>query len=180
LHVFEIRYREMLAEALEGDCLFGVARLTAEESPDLAACVAPVGTVGLIRASREKGDGRSDLLLHGVCRVQFLEWLAEKPYPFARIKPLDSRPLTKEDAPGETQRLRMAVEGILLGLPDEIVNQIRDLLDRAAEPAVMADAIAQQFVHDPDLRQALLEETDVARRIDQLVAYLATLRSADN
>jgi Lon protease-like protein len=170
----------MLAEALEGDCLFGVARLTGEETPDPGTCTAPVGTVGLIRASREKGDGRSDLLLHGVCRVCYEEWLPEKPYPYARICPLNSVALPEAEAIRQTRRLRKTVENLLLGFPDQVITQVRTLLDRANEAAIMADAVAQQFVNDPDLRQALLEEPDVGQRIDRLVGHLASLRSGKN
>ena len=44
----------------------------------------------------------------------------------------------------------------------------------------MADAIAQQFVQDPDLRQILLEEPEVGNRIDLLVEHLRGLRTGGN
>ena len=180
LHIFEPRYQQMLTEALEGDCMFCIARLTGTEVPDLASCSAPVGTVGLIRASREQPDGRSELILHGVCRVTFTEWLPGKPYPLASISPIPSPPLDQQASVGEARRLRDAVEAVLLGFPEEVVRQVRELLDRAADPAVMSDAISQQFVQDSDLRQALLEEPEVTRRIDTIIAHLRTLRSLEN
>ena len=90
LHIFEPRYRKMLEDALEGDCFFAVARLTGDETPDPAECTAPVGTIGLVRASREQEDGTSQLLLHGVMRVRFTEWHDDRPYPFASIEPVIS------------------------------------------------------------------------------------------
>lgn len=179
LHIFEDRYRAMLDEALEGNCLFCVGRLISEERTDFGSCTSPVGTAGLIRASREKSDGRSDLILHGVCRVRFSEWLPEKPYPYARIEPLPSSSLTEVEALHHARRLRDAVENLLLGLPEPVVKQVEELLDRAAEPNVMSDAIAQQFVHDPGLRQMLLEEQDVVRRVDTLIDHLRTLRAGE-
>ena len=180
LHIFEPRYRQMLTDALEGDCMFCVGRLTGTELPDLAACTARVGTAGLIRASREQPDGRSELVLHGVCRVTFTDWLPGKAYPYACIAPISSPPLDETISASEARRLREAVEATLLGFPDEVVNQIRDLLDRASDPAVMSDAISQQFVQDAELRQALLEETNVTQRIDTIIAHLRTLRSQEN
>jgi len=44
----------------------------------------------------------------------------------------------------------------------------------------MADAVSQQFVQDPVIRQSLLEEQDVSQRISKLVDYLRTVRSGDN
>ena len=180
LHIFEDRYRQMLTDSLEGDCLFCVGRLLRSESPDFASCTAQTGTAGLIRASREKPDGCSDLILHGVCRVRFCEWLPERPYPFARIEPVLNRTLPELEAQQLSRRLRDAVEAILLGFPEQVVKQVEDLLDRAPDPAIMSDAVAQQFVHDSAVRQELLEETDVARRVDTIIDHLHTLRSGGN
>lgn len=180
LHIFEPRYRKMLDEALEGDCLFCVGRLTSEETPDYPECTANIGTAGLIRASREQSDGTSDLILHGVCRVRFAEWLPGKPYPFVRIEPIPSEPLAEGVAIAESERLREAVEAVLLGFPQDVITQVQDLLNRATEPTIMSDAIAQQFVHDSELRQQLLEEANVTKRIDTIVDHLNSLRSGGN
>lgn len=180
LHIFEPRYRQMLTEAVEGSCVFCIGTLTTTETADLESCTAPVGTAGLIRASREDHEGRSNLLLHGLCRVRFVEWLGEKPFPYARVRPVKSSPLEKSASGEKTRSLREAVEAILLGLPDELVSEVRKILDRAPEPEVMADAVSQQFVQDSDVRQALLEEQSVSQRISKLVDYLRTVRSEDN
>jgi Lon protease-like protein len=177
LHIFEPRYRRMLEDALESDCLFCVGRLTADESVPLEECTAPIGTAALIRASREQADGRSNLVIHGVARVRFLEWLPSRPYPFSRIEPVVSAPLAPHQAPLEYSRLRDAVEQVLLGLPSEVQNEVETLLDRTTDPAIMSDAIAQQFVHEPPLRAQLLEELDVSRRIGMIIDHLNSLRS---
>ena len=180
LHIFEPRYRQMLTEAIEGSCVFCVGTLTSAETTNLESCTAPVGTAGLIRASREDHEGRSNLLLHGLCRIRFVEWLDEKPYPYARVQPVRSTPVEESASSERTRKLREAVEAVLLGLPDELASEVRKILDRAPEPEVMADAVSQQFVQDPVIRQSLLEEQDVSQRISKLVNYLRTVRSGDN
>ena len=142
----------MLREAVESDCLFCVGRLTGAEVPDIASCTAEVGTACLIRASREQSDGRSSLLLHGLCRVRFTEWLPGKPYPFASITTILSEPLEEGQSSDETRRLRQVVEAILLGFPDDLVTKVQQLLDRTSDPGMMSDAISQQFVQDTTLR----------------------------
>ena len=180
LHIFEPRYRQMLREAVESDCLFCVGSLTSTEIPDLATCTAEMGTACLIRASREQSDGRSNLLLNGLCRVRFTEWLPGKPYPFARIATIPSKPLEKGPSSDEARRLREAVEAILLGFPDDLLTKVQQLLDRTSDPGMMSDAISQQFVQDTNLRQSLLEELSIPKRIDLLIEHLRTLRSGDN
>ena len=179
LHIFEDRYREMLQDALEGDCLFCIARLLGEEADDPSLCTDTVGTIGLIRASRELPDGRSHLILHGVCRVHFRGWSAEKSYPYADIAPFQSVDIPTSDAPEQVQRLRDAVSKILANFPDDVIEQVNELLDRASDPFIMADAVAQQFVHDQALRQALLEEPEVGVRIDLIVDHLRSLRQGE-
>lgn len=172
LHIFEPRYRQMLSDALEGDCFFCVGTLTAEETADPADCVAPVGTVGLIRASHEQPDGRSEMLLHGVCRIHFRKWHHDRAYPFAEIEPFHSVDIPERHAERELNRLRTSVAAVAAKLSDELGLAITRTLDRIDDPFTATDAMAQQFVADPAKRRALLEEPSVGQRLDQLVDYL--------
>ncbi len=173
LFIFEERYRRMLDEALQGDCLFCVGRnLAADDAADGPPEAAPIGTIGLVRASREQEDGTSQLLLHGVVRVRFREWLDEKPYPYARIEPVLCEPLPDEKEAAGIATLKAAVEDAIGGLPDEVRGQVLALLDRADTATLLTDIVGQQFVHEPDARQALLEENSTATRITMICDYL--------
>lgn len=178
LHIFEPRYRKMLNDALEGGCMFAVARLVSEETKFPGACTAPVGTIGLVRASREQEDGTSNLLLHGVWRVRFTEWLVSHPYPYARIEPVISYFEPQEQATAAMKTLRGSVEDAIHKLPPDIQQGILSLLDRADEPGLMADIICQQFIHDSDLRQDLLETESVSARIPTICRFLQHISKA--
>jgi len=177
LFIFEERYRKMLQDALEGDCIFAVTRLILDEK-DGEEKVAEVGTIGLVRASREQDDGTSQLLLHGVIRVRFTEWHDERDYPYASIEPIVSEfvPAHLEQAAMKT--LRGAVEDAIRGLPAEVREGVMDLLDRADSAALMTDIVSQQFVHEADLRQKLLESASVGDRIPVLCEYLRKASAA--
>ncbi len=172
LFIFEQRYRRMLEDALEGDCFFAVARLLAEEGEDLRSSVAPVGTIGLVRASREQDDGTSQLLIHGVMRVRFTEWHHERDYPFASIEPVISIFKPEEQSAAAMKTLRGAVEDAIRPLPEEVQTGVFALLDRAEDPALMTDIVCQQFIHEADLRQSLLEMDMVGDRIPVICEYL--------
>ena len=181
LYIFEPRYRQMLEEALEGDCFFAVARLLGAELGDPADHVAPVGTIGLVRASREQNDGTSQLLIHGVMRVRFTEWHEGRNYPFASIEPVISVFTPVNQAQAAMKTLRAAVEDAVRPLPDEVQAGVFALLDRADEPGLMTDIISQQFIHEADLRQRLLEMDLVGERIPEICEYLrnASLTTED-
>jgi len=172
LFIFEDRYRQMLNEALESDCLFCVGRRLGESSPGEPPKAAPVGTIGLVRASREQDDGTSQLLLHGVTRGRFTDWHGEKPYPFASIEPVLCEPLAPEKEAAGMATLAGAVEDAIDGLPDEVRASVLGLLARADSSALLTDIVAQQFVHHPDTRQQVLEESSVAARISLICDYL--------
>ena len=181
LYIFEPRYRQMLEEALEGDCFFAVARLLGAELGEPANYVSPVGTIGLVRASREQNDGTSQLLIHGVMRVRFTAWHDERDYPFASIEPVISVFTPENQSQAAMKTLRAAVEDAVRPLPEEVQAGVFALLDRADEPGLMTDIIAQQFIHEADLRQRLLEMDLVGDRIPEICEYLrnASLTTED-
>lgn len=172
LFIFEPRYRKMLMDALEGDCLFAVGRLIGEECDDLTQCVAPVGTIGLVRVSHEQEDGTSQLLLHGVLRVRFTEWHSGHAYPYAGIEPVVSVFTPEPQAAAAMKTLRGAVEDAIRPLSEEVQSGVFALLDRADTPELMTDIVCQQFIHDPELRQKLLEMESVGARIPLICDYL--------
>jgi len=172
LHIFEPRYRQMLEEALEGNCMFCVGNLLGGDSSDPDSSAAPVGTIGLVRASREADTGTSNLLLHGIFRVSFEEWLDDKPYPHARIRPVLDTTLPAAEEAEALDRLRAAINRALSGFPPEVSEQINATLDKAGDTATCSDAVAQQFIHDPNDRQRLLETAEVRKRLDFLIHFL--------
>jgi len=172
LHIFEPRYQIMLEKALEGDCLFCVTRLIANEGPNLATCAAPVGTIGLIRASREQGAGTSDLILHGVIRVRFDYWVDSSPFPFAHITPLPSIGASSAATTALVEPLREAVRHAVAAFPAEIGEAVDALMSRTDDPVILADIVSQQFLRDPDERQQVLEIEAVSERITCLLGFL--------
>jgi Lon protease-like protein len=176
LFIFEERYRIMLEEAIAGDCVFAVGRMREEGGEEIPSAI---GTAGLIRASREQGDGTSQLLLHGVIRVRFTEWLDDKPYPCALIEPVMSDTMDPKIGEAAMKTLKGAVEDGITGLPGEVQTAVLAMLDQADEAGLLADLVAQQFVHDTDLRQELLETTSTGDRVRMLCEFFAKLKTAE-
>jgi len=172
LHIFEPRFREMLARALDDDRMLCVAlvrpgRSHWETSDDFYE----VSTVGLIRACVGRSDGTSDLILQGIRRVKFDEFKQEKPFPIARIKPLKTRTtLTVEtDAlAAKVLEYYQQLKETGRGLPEKIDRYLSEMSD----PEMLADLIASTFISEPTRRQKLLEELDLNQRLRLLIQYL--------
>lgn len=172
LHIFEPRFRAMLAHALDDDRMLCIALVRPERqqwrtSDDFY----PVSTVGLIRACVGRADGTSDLILQGIRRVKFSDFEQESPFPIARIKPLKTRTrLTVE-----TDALAAKVLEFYSGLKEsgrELPEKIDRYLTDMNDPEMLADLIASTFISDATRRQDLLEELDLNQRLRLLIQYL--------
>ena len=173
LRIFEPRYRQMLDDALAGDCIFGIVNREREgDESDLSKLAAKVGTAGLIRMSREAGDGTSQLVLHGFARVNIQSWSYDRDYPVARISPLIF-PAADKGALLETSRKLIAtVQKILQTVDSEVRDYIMQNLNNADDPHLLADLVSQQFIDDPNLRQELLETPSAETRLKFLLSQL--------
>ena len=75
LHVFEPRYREMVADALNSDRLIGMALLRPgwEADYDGRPAVYPVGCSGVITHVERLADGRYNIVLRGLDRFRIVD-----------------------------------------------------------------------------------------------------------
>lgn len=172
LFIFEPRYRKMLEWALEHHRMFCVALMkpgvTEAQSVDDFHHIAGLG---LIRACVGHDDGTSHLVLQGVARVEFTEFVQEKPFRMARLREVPSEPATSEE--GEVlsaQVLEFCAHYQAQGaqIPDTLDQQLADVED----PAVLCDIVAHTFVRDPFRRQSVLEVERVADRLRMLIKHL--------
>jgi uncharacterized protein len=88
LHVFEDRYRTMMADCLDGDREFGVVLITRGSEVGGGDQRVDVGTVARIAQVVEVGDGRLLVTARGLGRVRVGRWLPDDPYPRAEVDDL--------------------------------------------------------------------------------------------
>ncbi|NIM02428.1 MAG: hypothetical protein GTN89_12150, partial [Acidobacteria bacterium] len=87
LHIFEPRYRQMIRDASGGDGHVAIALLEPgfEDDYDGSPAFHRVGTLGRIENLESLSDGRFNLHLIGLRRVEFEEIPAPTPYRVARL-----------------------------------------------------------------------------------------------
>ncbi len=167
LHIFEPRYRSMLEETL-GDCrMLAMAMPRDEEGNE----VEMIAGAGLVRACIRNDDGTSNLILQGVSRVRFTGWEQMEPFRIARIEPIKS---LEGDQGGIAARVtqlhalcsRFKEQGI------ELPAQFEAYLNQITNIGVITDLVASTLVADPRVRQMLLEEAEIPRRLEKLLVGL--------
>lgn len=186
LHIFEPRYRAMVAEALEGDRIIAIAMLRPGFDEDDAGrpAIHDVVGVGRILEVQKVQDGRYYLALEGVCRARVvLEHPATKPFRTAVAKELEDRfPLEgAEGLRADLTTLQTAVLRLLTRMP-ESGEAFGDLLNRMDDPSVLSDVLCAAAVEDADARQAVLSNPDVRERLKVATDAVMDLilRSSEN
>ncbi len=179
LHIFEPRYRQMLADCLSGERLLAMVLLRPGWERDYYGRppIYSVAGAGEIVASEMLPDGRSNIVLKGLGRVVIEgEIPSDKLYRIAQASWLDDvYPSRGEEtlAP-QTKRLRQLSGELLSALPEPVPGFFEILADRDP-PSALVDRIAGLVVCEKEQRQRLLEEIDVARRMTEVIRYIEAL-----
>ena len=176
LHIFEPRYRRMLRDVLASNRIFAVACLDSGAAESAGRFEPPhrVASVGLVRACQENGNGTSNLLLQGLCRVRIESIVGDEPYRRVRIRALASKPGAP---PAENARLRLELAA-LIQLKHKLLpgatEGVTELLRAIEDPEVFSDIAAFNLCDSVPVKQRLLETLDVNRRLVLLQQVLRT------
>lgn len=173
LHVFEPRYRTMLADALSSHKLIVMALVdpSGELDEHGQPRILPVAGVGTIVEHQALPDGRSNILLHGLARVRLDELPFVPPYRRGRATLLDDVPTAVSE--GDKASLVAAATAFVTELAKRD-PKVRFQLPRNLAPEAIADTCAHHLVIDARARQAVLEELDVAARVRRVITELAS------
>ena len=181
LHVFEERYKAMTADALGGKRLVAMALLRPGWERDYyhQPQIEPVVCVGQILTHERLPDGRYNFLLQGVARARVARELpAGSPYRLAELEPLREMSVPEEDLGAERERLARVFRPALLG-STPVGRQSRRLLDSGeVSTPELADLVAFSYVEDVALKQSLLAECDVRRRVRRTLDALEGAQAA--
>jgi ATP-dependent Lon protease len=170
LHIFEERYKDMTADALAGERQVAMALLRPGWERDYyhRPAIEPVVCVGTILSHEKLPDGKYNFLLQGHTRARIVREFGDGPYRVAELEPIRETGVMEIDLGDERRRLeRLFRAGLLGGSP--VGRQFRQLLSGPAGTAAVADLVAFNFIDDVPLKQSLLEEADVRRRVRRVI-----------
>ena len=173
LFIFEPRYREMLSTVLEGDRIFAVAALD-ERDEDAEVLETPysIAGVGVVRACKQNPDGTSNLILQGLARVEFENFVCEEPYRRARIQQLISESDGSEETLGSIQPTLLALVQIQMRLGAEIPQEVLQFLSNLKEPESVLDLAIYTLCPSGSFKQDLLETRGILARFGKFERFL--------
>ena len=170
LHIFEPRYRAMVADALKGDRLIAMALLKPgwEKDYEGAPPVHDVVGVGRILRDERTDDGRFNILLEGVARARIEELIPPDPYRRARVRVL-GEPLGKPSP--ELEKVRLGLLAVYASLlspqPPSIPSPEHQL-----SLGVICDLLAALLEVEVGEKQAILEELEPAARAARTIELI--------
>lgn len=169
LYIYEPRYRAMLKESLENQRMFAVALPDATSSQ--LSVPNSIAGVGLIRACVDKPDGSSNLILQGVSRVRFTDFVQKKPFFVGKIEILS----TEESDALEVEALSVKVLEMIGNMHDTgeiqaegILKFLGDITDYDA----LADIVTYSFVENLERKQEILETLNLRQRLQRVIKAL--------
>jgi Lon protease-like protein len=171
LHIFEGRYRSMVADALGQDRIIGMVLLRPgwEQDYEGRPAVYPVGCAGLITHAERMADGRYNIVLQGLEKFRIMDEDESLPYRLARVESIEES--ASEGERDEMRAERRRLESLLVPQP-----RGRSGADPKI-PSSMSDedlvnALAQYLELEAVEKQALLERDGLLARCRSLIELL--------
>ena len=164
LHIFEPRYKEMIAECLEQKKPFGIVR-TFDDGVSGLGCTAEI-----VAVTKKYDDGRLDILARGVQRFEVIKVCEERSFLQAEIAVVDDEPSRAAS-----------------GLIEQAVRLHKEIADLAGvEPSggvtagdreveTLSYRLAGSLPLDLDFKQSLLSTLSEAKRLEAVVDYLRSV-----
>jgi Lon protease-like protein len=171
LHIFEPRYRRLLADVAATDHRFGV--LPPGEDGGLPAPGA-IGCVARIRGVQSLPDGRSNIVVSGEHRFRYLGPAAtDSPYGQGLVERVDDIPDVQIPNHADTARLHALATRYAAALE----SRNDQALERSfsTDPAVLSFEAAALLEWEFDDLQRMLECRSVTERVTRLLHALPAL-----
>ena len=176
LHIFEPRYRAMVADALQGKGEIGMILLKSGWENDYQGTpeIMTIGCVGRIENHAKLPEGKYNILLSGLYRFRILHEIDGKLYRQAQVEPL--KEINDQDLilgslsikQQLIEKMRQYLKNISAGKEaEQSLN-----LESCTRLAELVDRIVYHFDLPAIKMQEFLEEQDVQKRVNSLYALI--------
>ena len=180
LHIFEPRYRQMIADVLDAERPLAIAQLSPgwEGTYEGRPSVEPICGVGVVTRSERLPDGRFNILVRGMARIEIVEELEpRKLYREVRARLLNDNMsrVPVADMAEDMESLRRMLFALCAARPGPAASALAQLAARATTPSALADIVAAALFSEPERRHKALVTLDAAERLALAQGAIAEL-----
>jgi Lon protease-like protein len=171
LHIFEQRYRDMVADALAEDRMIGMVLLRPgwEDDYEGRPAIYPVGCAGLITHAERLPDGRFNIVLQGLEKFRVIDEDASRSYRLGRVERIAEVPANGDERE-EMRVARQRLEALLV--PRQKGRGADTRVPASMNDEDLVNALAQYLELEPVEKQALLERNGLLDRCRSLIELL--------
>lgn len=165
LHIFESRYRAMVADALKGDRIIGMTTLKPgyEANYHGRPPIYEVGCAGIITEVEELPGGRFNIVLRGVVKFRVTGEDESRAYRLARVGPMPE--VLDDHEKSLLSKHRQRLEALITKGSDSKVTP-------GTSDEELVNTVAQYFPMGLADRQGLLEMKNAALRAQTLIQLI--------
>ena len=176
LHIFEPRYRSMVADALDGKGEIGMILLKPGWESDYQGTpeIMTIGCLGKIKQHSELPEGKYNILLSGLYRFRILNEIKGKVYRQAQVeflKEINDKDLTSEPSPIKEQLIKI-MRLYLKNLPEGTKIEHTLDMENCQNLAEFVDKLTHHFDLPVNKMQEFLEQQDVQKRANALYSLI--------
>jgi Lon protease-like protein len=170
LHIFEPRYREMVANTLDADRIIGMVLLRPgwEGEYEGRPAIYGVGCAGLVTHAERLDDGRYNLVLRGLQKFRVTEEDHSRRYRMATIEPILEPVADADRTVIAAERRRL--EALLV--PQPAGRGVDPKMPPSMPDEELVNALAQYLDLEVVEKQALLERDGLVERCRSLIDLL--------
>jgi Lon protease-like protein len=170
LHIFEPRYREMVADTLDADRIIGIVLLRPgwEGEYEGRPPIYEIGCAGLITHAERHSDGRYNLVLRGLQKFRVKEEDHSRRYRVAAVEPILERVVESDRAIITAERRRLET----LLVPQPAGRGVDPKMPPSMPDEELVNALAQYLDLEMVEKQALLERDGLVLRCQSLIELL--------
>jgi Lon protease-like protein len=156
LHIFEPRYKEMVAECIHNKTPFGMVRAKKDTLAEIGCSAAILSIV------KKYPDGRMDIITEGRQRFEILQVNQERPFLQGEVGFFEDEPslVNKSDQATVVQLHEQLFQ--VLGQPPETDSP---------DNLLLSFRLTHELPVDLDFKQAMLEMKSESERISTLIEY---------
>ena len=164
LHIFELRYRQMIGECIQHGQAFGVVLIQSGVEVGEAAEPHDVGTTAHIVQVESEADGRMNILCVGKSRFRIARLWQDKPYLSGQVELWPWEPYQEGSA--NPDRVRRRLDRYLQALAETADSKLD--LSLPDEPAALAHIAASVLQIELDAKQRLLTTPSIGAMLSDI------------
>lgn len=169
LHIFEARYRKMVEDASAGENIIGIVLLKEGWESDYFGNpkVHEIACAGKIEQTEKLANGKYNILLYGLTRIEILRFVQDEPYRIAQVRYLKDKQFDHDtlNEAEQTQTFIDMMKSYLLEIGVENVDELMKLRNHSLESIV--NQVASMLDFSTQEKQLLLEIQSLDERLKE-------------